>query len=238
MLKGGTMGSFLVQKTRFGSNNQRALLIFAHWGGRPWQYLILTKLLRDFRIILYTYSDSLLTADVALTVANFQCFQKMVADDIMTLRERGVKICCYYGVSLGAIVATRVANAKSGTSGEESQLILRATGASFPYGVWNGTATRQIRMKLEEAGISFRDLESAWDFLSPKENLGNLITSRILFLASLDDRVICPPNVLGLIELLTTKYPRSKVITSNFNHYFGCASDLILARSVRSFLKD
>ncbi len=232
------METFQVRKTSFGLKNNKTLLVFAHWGGRPWQYLIFARWLHDFRIILYTYSDSILTSDLALTVDNFQRFHKTVADDITMLSERDVKISGCYGASLGAVIATRIANAMSWALGEESRLILRATGASFPYGVWNGNGTKQIRVKWEEVGISFCDLESTWDFLSPKENLGNLTTTRILLLASLADHVIGPPNVVELIELLTTKHPRSKVVANELSHRFGCASDLIMATPVRSFLND
>lgn len=207
------------QITRIWQNSyhlKRALLVFPHWGGESGPYQRFAQYFTKWQSVIYQCPDSLLTSDLAATLENFQALERAALKDVRRLQSFGVKQFTIYGVSLGTAIATRVADILA-ASGLDVLPIINGSGASFPFAVWNGRATREIRRQWDETGKTYQDVEAAWDEYSPINNLCHLHTSRILAFLSLRDEVIVPKNASRFAQELRT-YRYAKV---RLNRFFG-----------------
>jgi len=185
--------------------------------------------------VLYHYSRSLLTADIPRTVERFGFLEKTVRNDFLSFKRDGVDSLCFYGSSLGSILATRLANIAK-AEGFKVSLVLNLSSASFPYAVWNGKATWHIRKELEAKSVSFEELNKAWDYLSPINNLGNLQRAPILLFASSRDDTFGRSNVAELIAELKKNHPRALCSRIWFGHKLAIIKGLARGDMVRWFL--
>lgn len=214
-----------------------ALLIFPHWQSSAWTHKAFAKSLLDFRAIIYHYSASLLTSDIEFTLRNFEKLENEIWSDVARLKTEGVALFDFYGTSLGSIVATRAANLLAGRRENIQHIILNLSAASFPSAVWNGTATRHMREEFNARGVTYDQLEEAWGFLSPINNLSNLKRQKILFFASLRDKIFGESNVKNLVAEFHANFPNAKIYTNRFlGHRSGGAKNLLRIRIIKDFL--
>ena len=120
--------------------------------------------------------------------------------------------------------------------GFEVSLILNLSSASFPYAVWNGKATRHIQKELAAKGITFEELNKAWGYLSPVNNLENLRGVSILLFASSRDDTFGRSNVAELIAELKKNHPRALCSRIWFGHKLALIKGLTRGDMIRWFL--
>ena len=152
-------------------------MVIPHWRAAYWPYKIFARLFshpdlkQAFRVLVYYYSEDLLTADVEMTTRNLPLLENRIWDDIGGPKKQS--LLAVYGASLGSVVATRVANKIARLRQDvPARLVLNTSGANFPWAVWNGASTQDIRRDLEVQNISFPQLVTAWNQFSPVQNLG------------------------------------------------------------------
>lgn len=229
------MENFKITRLEYGKGGKRALLIFPHWGSHLFVYKMFARLFPGTYRVLYHYSRSLLTADIPRTIERFSFFEKTVRNDFLSFKRDGVDSLCFYGSSMGSILAARLANIAK-AEGFKVFLVLNLSSASFPYAVWHGRATRHIQKELAANGISFEELNKAWGYLSPINNLANLRYVPILFFASLRDDVLCRSNVNKLVEEFRQNYPQTQCLLSGFGHRLAVTKGLFRVSLVQQFL--
>jgi len=229
------MQNFKITRLEWGRGGKQALLIFPHWGSYLFIYRIFARLFPGTYCVLYHYLCGLLSADIALTTSRFEFMEKLVRKDFTSFKRDGVNSLCFYGVSLGSVLATRLANIAK-AEGFEVSLVLNLSSASFPYAVWNGKATKGIQKKLAAQGTTFEELDGAWGCLSPINNLENLRRAPILFFASLRDDVMCRGNVGRLIEELKENYPNAVCSLTKLGHTLGGIRGFFVRNIIKRFL--
>lgn len=232
------MEKFWVGKYENGVDNKKALLIFPHWGAPLWPYKWLAKYFSDFRTIIFHYSDSLLSSDIENTFRNFDLLKSAALRDIECLKSEGVSNFSFYGTSLGSVMAFRVANILAFAEGKVNGVVVNLSCADFPFAVWNGSATRPIRENWEDQNISYEEVDKAWSYLSPINNLACLKETKILFFGSKKDAVMNSPNVTDLTDTLASSFSKAKIHTNAFlGHYLGGAKNFLRIRTMRKFLE-
>lgn len=229
------MQNFKITRLEYGRGNKNVLLIFPHWGSHLFIYKMFVRLFPGTYRVLYHYSRSLLTADIPRTIERFGFLEKTVRNDFLSFKRDGVDSVCFYGSSLGSILATRLANIAK-TEGFRVSLVLNLSSASFPYAVWNGKATRHIQKELSAKGVSFEELNKAWGYLSPINNLENLRQAPIFLFASSRDDIFGRNNVAELIVELKKNYPRALCSKIWFGHKLALIKGLTRGDMVRWFL--
>ena len=229
------MQNFEITRLEYGRGNKKVLLIFPHWGSHLFVYKMFVRLFPGTYRVLYHYSRSLLTADIPRTVERFGFLEKTVRNDFISFKKEGIDSLCFYGSSLGSILATRMANIAK-AEGFKVSLVLNLSSASFPYAVWHGKATRHIQKEFAAKGVSFGELNQAWGYLSPINNLANLRLAPILFFASLRDDVMCKSNVGRLIEELKENYPNAVCSLTKLGHTLGGIRGFFGRNIIKCFL--
>lgn len=224
--------------TKFQNNKKlsdKVFLVFPHWGSSPYPHLLLKWCVPNTCTILYHYSDALLSDDLEKTKEYFTYFeQKVMADTDQVLRNRKRQF-FIYGMSLGTVMAARTANLLAEENADVS-VVLNLSGASFPFAVWNGEVTRDIRRTLEARGKTLRDLETVWGHLSPARNLDSLRRCKILSFLSLHDEIICPENVCELDNILKS-FPLAVTYFNRWLHHKNSGiKNLLRIHLVRKFL--
>lgn len=231
------MDNFSIERYENCKKSDRTLLFFPHWNSHRLIYKLLMKFFPDFRVVMYWYSSSLLSADINITRSRFEEFEQRVLGDLKVLRGSSRTI-DFYGVSLGSVLATRIANVFASNGGSVSHLVLNLSAADFPYAVWNGTATRKIKQDFIDRGIPFEEVHAAWHYLSPIMNLDRLLHSDIFLLYSLNDNVLVPSNVSALVCELKRRNSKPAVYYNQWcGHRWGGVNNLFLKSfMVRKFL--
>ncbi|MDO8522922.1 MAG: thioesterase domain-containing protein [bacterium] len=231
------MKDFWIKRYESGAENKNVLLIFPHWKASVWFYRLFAMLFKDFHTVVYAYADSLLSPNISNTIDNFAELETAVLADIKKFQLSGANQLNIYGVSLGSVIATRIASSLAG-QGEVIALVLNLSAASFPRSIWEGTATFRIRKSFQKLGVTFGNLNGAWNFLSPAENMVNLKNSRMLFFLSLPDRVMVPSNVQALVEEIRRDYPKVDFHFNRFlGHRLGGIKNLLMTPTIKRFLK-
>ncbi|MDP3934836.1 MAG: thioesterase domain-containing protein [Candidatus Giovannonibacteria bacterium] len=231
------MDKFWVERRESGIDNKKALLIFPHWGASVWPYKWLAKYFTDYRITIYQCPSSLLSSDIEATFRNFDLLESAALSDIKRLKSEGVRDFSFYGVSLGSVMAFRTANILAFADGRANGVVVNLSCADFPFAVWNGSATEPIREDWRERGVSYSEIDQAWSYLSPINNLQRLKETKILFFASKKDAVMNSPNVMDLADTLASSFPKAEVYTNVFlGHYLGGAKNFLRLRTMRKFL--
>lgn len=231
------MEEFWIKRYESGVGNKKVLLIFPHWKARILPYKLLAKYFSDFHTIIYHTPSSLLSPDLEFTISNFRLLESVVFGDIDFLKSNGLSSFNTYGASLGTIMAIRIANILAGGGGCLDKVVLNLSCASFPFAVWNGDLTRDVRKKLEEKNVDYNILETAWDYLSPARNLFNLKNAKIFFFANLNDGAFTPPNVKRLIKEVKN-FPNHKIKRGYFfGHRLGVIKNFLSLRATRKFLE-
>ena len=232
------MANFWVLRRYEGNlNNKKALLIFSHWGAPLWPYQWLAKYFADYRVIIYQCPSSLLSSDIEATCKNFASLESAVWRDIYCLKSKGIRDFSFYGASLGSVMALRAANILAFADGMVGGVVVNLSCADFPFAVWNGSATRSIREDWESQDISYAEINKAWRYLSPINNLAHLKETKILFFASKQDSVMNFPNVMDLTGTFAANFPKAEIHTNAFlGHYLGGAKNFLRVRTMRKFL--
>ncbi len=231
------MEEFWVERYESGIGNKKALLIFPHWGAPLWPYKLFAKCFSGFRTIIFHYSDSLLSSDIEATCKNFTSLESAVSRDIKYLKSKGVRNFSFYGASLGSVMAFRIANFLAFADDKVGGVILNLSCASFPFAVWSGSATQPIRKDWGRNGIGYAEVDRAWQYLSPVNNIAHLRNTKILFFASEKDAVMNPPNVASLASALANSFPKAEIYTNDFfGHYLGGAKNFLRLKTMRKFL--
>lgn len=228
------MENFKITRLEYGRDGKRAFLIFPHWGSHLFIYKMFVKLFPGTYRVLYHYSRPLLTADIPRTIERFGFLEEAVRKDFISFKKEGIDSLCFYGSSIGSILATRLANIAK-VEGFRVSLILNLSSASFPYAVWNGKATRHIQKEFAAKGVSFKELNKAWCYLSPINNLENLRQAPILLFASSRDDTFGRSNVAELIVELKKNHPRAICSRTWFGHKLALIKGLIGGEIIRWF---
>ena len=231
------MEKFWVERRENGVDNKKALLIFPHWGApiRPYQWF--ARYFVDYRTIIYHCPSSLLSSDIGATFCNFDFLESAALCDIKRLKSKGIYDFSFYGASLGSVIALRTANILALAYGKVGGVVINLSCADFPFAVWNGSATRPIRKDWENRDISYAEVNKAWSYLSPINNLQRLKETKILFFASKKDAVMGSPNVMSLADTFANNFPKAEVRNNAFlGHYFGGAKNFLRLRTMRKFL--
>lgn len=231
------MEDFWIHKYERGIENKKALLIFPHWNAPLWPYKLFGKYFPYFHTVVYHCAGSLLSADVEATIKNFALLEKTVLDDVVNLKTSGISQFNTYGVSLGTVMAARIANLLVGRRECVGGIVLNLSCASLPFSVWAGSATQLITKALKRQNVDYLMLEKAWHHLSPIENLSNLKAVKILLFASKNDAVMGPSNVLRLADALRDFSGAETRFNAWLGHYSGGAKNFLCLRAVRKFLE-
>ncbi|MDP3785300.1 MAG: hypothetical protein Q8R12_04525 [bacterium] len=229
------MENFKITRLEYGRGSKRAFLIFPHWGSNLFIYKMFVKLFPRTYRVLYHYSPSLLTADIPRTIERFGFLEKTVRNDFISFKKEGIDSLCFYGSSLGSILATRLANIAK-AEGFKVSLVLNLSSASFPYAVWNGKATRHIQKELAAKGVTFEELNKAWSYLSPVNNLKNLRRAPILLFASSRDDIFGRSNVAELIMELKKSHPNATCSLTRLGHTLGGIKGFFGRSVIKPFL--
>jgi hypothetical protein len=213
----------------------KALVIIPHWGSVPFTYQLFARFIYGFHGVVYHYSSALLSADVGATLRHFRTLEQIVLEDVRQLQRGGASMIAIYGTSLGTVMAARIAN-KLAAEKVNIRLILNLCSASFPFAVWNGRATQSVRRNLEKQGVTLKELEAQWGYLSPIENLDHLYHCRILAFLSIHDQVTVPSNVARLDQKLRS-FPNTEIHRNGWlGHRFGGVKNLFSLGVVKTFL--
>jgi|SRR3989344_8193345 len=231
------MEKFWIERHENGVENKKALLIFPHWGAPIWPYKWLAKYFADYHAIVYRYSNSLLSSDIEATFRNFDLLESAALSDIKRLKSEGIRDFSFYGVSLGSVMALRAANILAFAHGKVGGVVINLSCADFPFAVWNGSATEPIREDWRGKGVSYSEVDQAWFYLSPINNLSRLKETKILFFGSEKDAVMDPPNVMSLADTFNN-FPKAKIYANAFlGHYLGGAKNFLRVRTIKNFLE-
>ncbi|KKT56846.1 MAG: hypothetical protein UW81_C0020G0010 [Candidatus Giovannonibacteria bacterium GW2011_GWC2_44_9] len=232
------MEKFWVETHENGVENKKAILIFPHWGAQLWQYQLFAKWFSGFRTIIFHCPDSLLSSDIEATFRNFDLLESVILSDIGHLKSKGIYDFSFYGASLGSVMALRAANILAFADGRVGGVVVNLSCADFPFATWNGSATKSLREDWRKNGVSYSEVNQAWSYLSPINNLSRLKETKILFFASKNDAVMNPPNVMGLADTFANYFPKAEVHTNAFlGHYLGGAKNFLRLRTMRNFLE-
>lgn len=238
------MMSLIFERRQCGSlKNTSVLVIFPHWGTAYWPYEFFARLFsKEFRVLVYYYSDDLLTADIEATLRNMLSLEEFVFDDLANISK--LSSLSIFGVSLGSTIATRLANRIASPNGGHIKetplhLVLCMSGASFPWAVWYGESTQHIRRELEAQNMTIHDLTGAWSQFSPIQNLSFLKTKNvpILFFGSRRDKTLDTTNVRVMERRLQTEHPRARIFLSRFLGHRACGiKSMLRVPLIKKFL--
>lgn len=209
--------TFVIDPRQFGSpQNPRVLVVIPHWDTAYWPYEIFARFFaKDFRVLVYYYSENLLSADIGATTRFMSFFEKRILSDISEMPC--LELIGVLGVSLGSTIATRIANTIAAMKNPPAlRLALAMSGASFPFAVWHGASTQHIKTELANSGVDLPFLNAAWKRFSPIENLEFLKKrgAPILFFGSVRDQTLHPVNVKAMARRLQEEHSHARIVMS------------------------
>lgn len=221
-----------------GKNNKKVIFFLIGWKGKIGQHfpIALFLMLKGYRVIIYEYSNEILSPDVEQTVKNCNKVRDDVLRQIKELETEGVKSFCLFGNSMGTILSLMIANSSPKSI---SKIILNLVGADLAETVWTWDKVKRLewfKRDLLKQKIDLEQLKKAWKTLSPINNIQNLHNIPLLIYVSQKDELIPFQQSQKITEELS-KVTEAQVIFNNNNHMGGLILNLLRAGTYLKFLK-
>ncbi|MBR9690893.1 hypothetical protein GOV08_04385 [Candidatus Woesearchaeota archaeon] len=183
------------KKTVYGDKKGKLLIIFSHWKSKPIGYYYLAKnLSSNYHVVLYTYSNEILTSDTTETLKNFR---RVVSDANDLINSKKFSSIDVAGFSLGTFLLFMLAK----KSKNISKLVAVSSSPTFAEAVWSAWSTRTIKKELVEKKIYLEELKERWGELAPASRLNRLKGKVVLVLSQNDYSIPYPLGENLMINL-------------------------------------
>ncbi len=200
-------------KISIDPNKKKAIIIFLGWKMRISHLKILYSKFPDYHKIVYQLPFTLLSGDFELMKKSWEKLLDSVNKD---MKENNVDL--VYGISLGTVFATYIAN-KSKTI---KKVILALPIDELASVFWNSFITRLVIKKAKKRGYTQKDMKNILSKYDPVNNLDNLKDKKIkIYIAKLDS-IIFPSksrNLVSKMKALNLNVKLKEV--SLVGHYSG-----------------
>ena len=156
----------------------------------------------DFGYVHYFFSVDLINPNPILTRKYFNQLISDIYKDIKKIQNKQKKKEFYiFAQSLGGLFAMIISD-----NIEIKKVSLICPGDNLADCFWNGTATREIRIKMQKSGIKKEELKKVWLKISPDYYFKNKSKKTKFYIElSKNDKVIPYKNGKNLIRILKNK---------------------------------
>ena len=187
-------------------DSHKVAVVFPHWHANAKSVGALTSrfVKSGYTVLGYQFHDRIMEPNVDRVVKSFSKIRDTILCDIAELDHSEVHL---VWLSLNNVAMAMVAG--EGVRFSKATFVL--AGSDLARAMWAGAKTQNIRLRLEEQGVTEEDLALAWEGLAPGKYAGAFAGKEVRAIYSGVDRIVPASFQHEMIGLLESKARIGKI---------------------------
>ncbi len=208
----------------FGSVTDKVVFFFTSLGSKYWLYLpvIYTYVRAGYHVVVYDTSPGIIfDENIFRFLETGEKIARSVQDQVKNMRKKGVKVFVTHGNSMGTLYAVRSAV----ETPEITKVIINLTYGSLADNIWSWIVMRNIKKRLQRAGITKEQVDEILKPISPIPMAAKLKGKKVLLYLAKNDTLMLYKQSLQFKEALDKAKVDYVYIE---NPYFGHNTNMII----------
>jgi esterase/lipase len=225
-------------KRRIAGNkkSKKAIFFFPYWTGNSNLYKKLSKDFEDYTHVFYDYPNEIFSRNIRVS----NKYNREVLLDafnlVLSLREKGYTEINAIGSSSGSNFALKLS-----TMVKLEKVVLNMIDKNMAQGIFESSALKSLRKKLEKKGITQQMVDKAYSFISTDYLLRDIQKSKSKYLVLLSKNdIFCPSKEFEpLLKLMDEKEVDYSLKKNNIlGHILGIYWNIFVSKKIQKFILD
>lgn len=225
------------KKIKGNKEARKAIFFFPYWSGKSDLYNgISKKFEKDYTLVFYDYPKETLSKNVKVSMNYLRTILKDAFNLIIEFRRKGYTEIILFGSSLGSNISLKLA-----TMVKVDKIVLNMLDRTLAIEILKSPALSGLRKKIQGEGLSLKNLEAIYEFISSEKQWEILkkTKTKILLMISKND-IFCNEEefqpILDKMNSLKLNYTLR--VNTIFGHILSIYKNLYFSRKIVKFIRE